>query len=377
MINKERLTRRFIRLAETDSPSRKEKAVSEILAEELTALGAEVSFDNAHEACGSQTGNLFAKLSGNVDLPPILLSGHMDTVTPADGVKVAFDGEVFRSEGETVLGGDDKSALVIVLEVLESLKEKGLPRPPVEIVFTVCEEVGLLGAKAFDSDQLQSKMGYVLDCQNTEAVVTNAPYAIGYSAHVYGLSAHAGMAPERGINAIAIASDAITRISCGRIDHETTCNIGKITGGAATNIVPDKVVVTGEARSHSKEKLDAVVNNIKNAFQEAVERAGGDGELPRYELEVKEDFPGTHVPYDHPVVALAQEAGKSLGRTIVTERAGGGSDANVFFGKGIMAGVLGTGMTDVHTTNESITLSDMTACAELLFTILTRYAERA
>ena len=375
MINKERLTKRFIRLAEIDSPSRKEKAVSEVLVKELEALGADIQFDNAYEACGSDVGNLLATLPGTVDLPPMLLSGHMDTVTPGEGVKVAFDGETFRSEGETVLGGDDKSALAIILEVLESLKEKSLPMPPVEIVFTVCEEVGLLGAKAFDSDKLKSKMGYILDSQNTEAVVTNAPYAIRYEVKVNGLSAHAGMQPEKGVSAISVASDAITRIRCGRIDFETTCNIGQIYGGAATNIVPDEVTIVGEARSHSKEKLDAVVTNIRDAFDEAVTRAGVDG-VPSYEMTVDEDFPGTSVPHDHEVVTLAQEAGQSLGRTIVPERAGGGSDANVFFGKGIMAGVLGTGMTDVHTTSESITLSDMNATAELLYTILTRYAEK-
>ncbi|WP_300673604.1 M20/M25/M40 family metallo-hydrolase [Desulfoluna sp.] len=378
MINTKRLTERFIRLAETDSPSRHEKAVADMLASELKALGAEVSFDNAHEACGSQTGNLIARIPGTVDKTPLMLSAHMDTVTPGEGVKVVFENGVFRSAGETVLGGDDKSSLAIILEVMQTLIEKDLPRPPVEIVFTVCEEIGLLGAKSFDLETLQATMGYILDSQDTEAVVTNAPFAVHYKITVTGLSAHAGMEPEKGVNAISVASDAITRISCGRIDSETTCNIGKIEGGAATNIVPDCVVLTGEARSHTKAKLDTILDGIRDAFQEAVVRAGGgdDESLPRYEIEVNEDFPGTSVPHDHAMVLLAQEAGKELGRTIVTQRVGGGSDANVFFGKGLMAGVLGSGMTDVHTTSESITLADMTASAELLHAILTRYARQ-
>jgi tripeptide aminopeptidase len=376
MINTDRLTDRFIRLAETDSPSRQERAVADILEGELKALGAEVSFDDAHKGCGSQTGNLFARIPGTVDVAPMLLSAHMDTVVPGNGVKVVFKDGVFRSAGETVLGGDDKSALAIIVEVMESLIEKDLPRPPVEIVFTVCEEIGLLGAKNFDTEKLQATMGYILDSKDTEAVVTNAPFAVKYDITVHGLAAHAGMEPEKGLNAISVASDAITRISCGRIDSETTCNLGKIEGGAATNIVPDRVKITGEARSHSQAKLDAVLDGIRNAFDEAVVRAGGGDEdsLPRYDMVVDQDFPGTSVPHDHPVVTLAQEAGKDLGRTIVTQYVGGGSDANVFFGKGIMAGVLGTGMTDVHTTSESITLADMTAAAELLGTILTRYA---
>lgn len=375
MINTNRLTERFIRLAETDSPSRHEKAVADLLAGELTALGAEVSFDDAHTACGSQTGNLLARIPGTVDMPPLMLGAHMDTVTPGEGVKVAFEDGIFRSAGDTVLGGDDKSSLAIILEVMQTLIEKDLPRPPVEIVFTVCEEIGLLGAKHFDVKQLKATMGYILDSKDTEAVVTNAPFAVHFTATVHGLSAHAGMEPEKGVNAIAVASDAITRITCGRIDAETTCNIGKIEGGAATNIVPDSVVITGEARSHSKAKLDSLIGEIEDAFEEAVARAGGDAEsLPRYEIAVAEDFPGTRIPHDHAMVTLIREAGKELGRTIVTQRIGGGSDANVFFGKGIMTGVLGTGMTDVHTTSESIALSDMIAAAELLYTLLLRYA---
>lgn len=378
MINTDRLTQRFIRFAETDSPSRNEKAMADMLAEELKALGAEVSFDDAHTTCGSQTGNIFARFSGTADVDPMLLSGHMDTVVPGEGIKVILEDGVFRSAGETVLGGDDKSALAIILEVMETLIEKDMPRPPVEIVFTVCEEIGLLGAKHFDTEALKSKMGYILDSKDTEAVVTNAPFAVHYTVTVHGLSAHAGMEPEKGVSAIAVASDAITRITCGRIDSETTCNIGKIEGGSATNIVPDCVEITGEARSHSKEKLDAIVESIHTAFREAVVRAGGgdDETLPSFDIDVNEDFPGTSVPHDHAVVALAQKAGKALGRTIVTQRVGGGSDANIFFGKGITAGVLGTGMTDVHTVNESITLADMTACAELLCTILGNHAKQ-
>ncbi len=377
MINTERLAQRFIRFAETDSPSREEKKVAERLEGELKALGASVSFDDAQTTCKSQTGNLFARIPGTVDLPPILLSGHMDTVVPGKGIQVVCEEGVFRSAGDTVLGGDDKSALAIILEVMETLIEKDLPRPPVEIVFTVCEEIGLLGAKHFDTSQLKAKMGYILDAMDTEAVVTNAPFAVHYKVIVHGLSAHAGMAPEKGISAIAVASDAITRFSCGRIDSETTCNLGKIQGGSATNIVADRVEIIGEARSHSKAKLDAVIHSIQNAFDEAVMRAGGDNEaasLPRYELSVKEDFPGTCVPHDHPVVTLVQEAGEELGRTIVTQSIGGGSDANIFFGKGIMAGVLGTGMTDVHTISESIALADMAASAELLGALLVKYA---
>ena len=371
MINTDRLAKRFKMLVEIDSISREEGNIAGKLAGILQDMGADVAFDNAGRSLGGDTGNLIAKFKGNVDAEPIFFSGHMDTVEPGRGVKVIYKDGVFRSDGTTILGSDDKSALAIILEVMDTVLEKKLPCPPVEIVFTICEEIGLLGAKNLDLTLLDSKSGYILDSTETEGIVTKAPFANRIEIKVFGKDAHAGAFPENGINAISVTSRAIASLDLGRIDHETTCNIGKIKGGKATNIIPDFVVIDGEARSHDKAKLDLITNKIVNAFHDAADFFRTDGnDLPRIEAIVEQDFPGTDIPEDHEIVRLAKKAAENIGRKMECKTIGGGADANIFFGKGIAAGVLGTGMTDVHTVRESVKLKDMVDAAELLLEII-------
>ncbi|MFH1156185.1 MAG: M20/M25/M40 family metallo-hydrolase [Pseudomonadota bacterium] len=378
MINTDRMRQRFTLLAETDSISREEGKIASMLAEILDSMGAEVVFDNAGEKVGGQCGNLIARFKGTVDAAPIFLSGHMDTVEPGRGVKVIFEDGIFKSDGTTILGGDDKSALAIILEVMETLIENDIPRGPVEIVFTICEEIGLMGAKHIDLSLIRSKIGYILDSTDLDGIVTRAPAANKISIRVHGKDAHAGASPENGINAIAVASKAIAGIRLGRIDFETTCNLGMIKGGKATNIVPDLVMIEGEARSHDDTKLETITNTIVNAFYGAADSFRiGDDPLPRVDIDVEDDFPSTHIPDDHPVVRLAQKAASSLGRSMGVKTIGGGADANIFFGKGIVAGVLGTGMTDVHTVRESISLKDMEDIARLVLEIVRIHAQGA
>jgi tripeptide aminopeptidase len=205
--------------------------------------------------------------------------------------------------------------------------------------------------------------------------VNRAPAANKISAKIYGRAAHAGSSPENGISAIYATSCAIAKLELGRIDQETTCNLGLISGGAATNIVPEYVEIHGEARSHDPAKLDKVTQGIVSTFKNTMAelQAGGDG-LPRVEMIVKNDFPHTNIPEDHMVIRLAQKAAANLGRHLVCKTSGGAADANIFFGKGIAAGVIGTGMTDVHTLKESIALKDMVSCAELVLEILQIHA---
>lgn len=378
MINAQRLGDLFVMLAEIDSESRHEAAIAEILEKRLTEMGAKVSFDDAASKVGGDCGNLVAKFKGTTDVPPLFLSGHMDTVVPGKGVQVQFKDGIFRSDGTTILGSDDKSALAIVLEVLDVIKEKNLPCPPVEVVFTVCEEVGLMGAKNLDLSLMDAKFGYILDSTDTQGIVTKAPSANKISIKIHGRAAHAGAAPENGISAIYTAAKAIGTLELGRIDEETTCNLGIISGGMATNIVPENVEILGEARSHDMEKLKTVTNKIVTAFETAAQNHRKPGEdLPRAEIEVEQDFPNTNIPEDHAAIVLARKAAKNLGRTLEGKTIGGGADANIFFGKGIVAGVLGTGMTDVHTLKESIALQDMVNTAELVLEILQVHAAGA
>jgi tripeptide aminopeptidase len=374
MINSKRLAERFTMLAQIDSESRHEAQVAGEIEKILTGMGAVVRYDTAKEKTGGDCSNLVAKFAGNRQVRPLFLSGHMDTVVPGKGVKVTFADGVFKSDGTTILGSDDKSAIAIILEVMDVVKENNLPCPPVELIFTVCEEIGLLGAKHFDLSLIDAKFGYILDSTDTEGIVTRAPAANKIFITMHGRAAHAGAAPEKGVSAIYAAARAISELELGRIDSETTCNLGIITGGMATNIIPEKVEIKGEARSHDLEKLSAVTNNIVKAFEETARDLRGDDIVPRAETVVENDFPNTAIPEDHEAVVLARKAAANLGRTLESKTIGGGADANVFFGQGIVAGVLGTGMTDVHTVNESIALKDMEETARLVLEILQVHA---
>lgn len=374
MINTDRLGKRFQRLVEIDSLSRCEKDVADLIEKILTDMGATVTFDNAKEKVNGNCSNLIVKFKGTINKAPIFLSGHMDTVGPGEGIKVRFENGIFKSEGSTVLGADDKSAIAIILEVMDVILENRIDYPPVELIFTVCEEIGLLGAKHLDYAMIESEFGYILDSTNAEGIVTRAPGANNINIKIHGRAAHAGAAPENGISAIAIASKAISRLSLGRIDDVTTCNLGTISGGVATNIVPEFVEIKGEARSHDDQKLKIVTDDIVNAFQEAVKAFENGSGLPKADIEVKKDFSGTKIAEDHKTILLAKKAAKNIGINFESKTIGGGADANIFFEKGIVAGVLGTGMKDVHTVNESIALKDMENAARLVLEILRLYA---
>jgi tripeptide aminopeptidase len=372
VINRDRLAQTFKFLAEIDSISKEEAHIADEIRKILESLGGETVFDRAGEKVGGNTGNLIAKFKGNKDVPPLLLNAHMDTVEPGRGVSAILEDGVFRSDGTTILGADDKSAIAILLEILRVLQENNLPCGPLELVFTVCEEIGLLGAKHLDYDLITAKYGYALDATDTQGLVTRAPGCDHLEFKIHGKDAHAGASPEKGINAIWLASKAIAGIEkMGRIDPETTCNIGMIEGGIATNIVPNLVTVKGEVRSHDEEKLGRVTAGIVKTFKSAVETypVSEDG-LPRLDVLVERDFSRTHISDDHPVVKMAQDAAYELGRDMAVKTSGGGADANVFFKKGIITGVLGTGMRDVHTVREFVRVEEMAQTAELLLEII-------
>jgi len=377
MIDPERLAETFSSLVQIDSVSRNEAAICSELRNILNDMGAETFVDDAGNAVGGNTGNLIARFRGNVDVPVMMLNAHMDTVEPGNGVKPVYKDGVFTSDGTTILGADDKSAVAILLEVLTVLQEDSLPHGPLEVVLTICEEIGLQGAKNLDISQLTAKFGYALDATDTAGIVTRAPGANHLKFMVYGKDAHAGAAPEKGINAIVIASKAIAGLTIGRIDHETTCNIGVIQGGMATNIVPSQVMINGEVRSHDPKKLADLTQTIVSAFETAVQDyvpQSAEAGRPRLEVEIMPDFTRTHIPDDHPVVILAMNAAQNLGRTLIPKITGGGADANVFFSKGIMTGVLGTGMRDMHTVREWVSLSDMILTTELVLEIIRLHA---
>ncbi len=376
MIDRERLAETFMGLVRIDSVSKREARLARELEARLADLGAQVLFDDAGKQLDGEVGNLIARFQGNTDVPPLLLNAHMDTVEPGAGVEPQLTDGVFTSRGETILGADDKSAIAILLEVLEVIRGERLPCGPLDVVLTVCEEIGLRGAKHLDFSKIRAGFGYALDATDTEGIVTRAPAANRFEIEVIGKDAHAGAAPEKGINAILVASRAMAGLEIGRIDRETTCNIGYIQGGSAVNIVPNRVTIRGEARSHDEGKLARVTETILDAFRRAAEdhQAEALSELPKAKIRLEHDFHRTHIEEDHPVVRLAAQAAENLGRRMATKRSGGGADANIFFRKGIPVGVLGTGMRDMHTTREWVRLEDMVKTAELVLEILRIHA---
>lgn len=375
-IDRDRLARTFMELVRIDSVSREEHFLASVLRDRLARCGAQVQVDHAGEEVGGTTGNLIASFAGNRRVRPLLLSAHMDTVEPGRGVRPQFAEGVFTSDGNTILGADDKSALAIILEVLTVLHANGRPCGPLEVVFTIAEEIGLLGAKHLDYARLSATAGYVLDTRNPKAVVTRAPAANRLTFRIFGRAAHAGSSPEKGINAISLACKAVAGLDLGRVDHDTTCNIGIIEGGRATNIVPEQVTVHGEVRSHDRTKLERVTNMVISAFGQVIAEYGMErySGRPKLEVEVSREYDLLKIDDDHPLVQRAVSAAASLGSRMDCATSGGGSDANVFAANGIDAVVLGTGMENVHTVDESIRLDDMVHSARLLMEIIRLHA---
>lgn len=376
MINKQRITDEFIRQASIDSPSFKEGKIAEYLEQRFIQLGATVEFDDAGGKIGSESGNMIARFPGTKAGEPFLLSVHMDTVSPAENVQPHFADGVFTSAGDTILGSDDKSGIVEVIEAIEVLKEQNIPYVPLEVVVSVCEEQGLLGAKQLDFKQFKARQGVALDTTGIDIVINRAPAANRFNIDIFGHEAHAGVCPEQGISAIQIASKAIAQMSLGRIDEETTANIGTIHGGLASNIVPNTVSLRGEVRSHSVDKLrtntEAIISAIETEVENATITINGEVKKASMALELNEDFPPMQVSESAPVLRTVLAAGEALGRPQEVRAAGGGSDANIFNGNGIDMVILASGMNKVHTINEQVTLEDMAKISELLVEIIRR-----
>jgi tripeptide aminopeptidase len=372
MMNTQRLSELFKFLSEIDSESGNEKNICLQIKKIMESLGCETIIDDAGKKAGSNTGNLIAKFKGNKSKEPIMLNAHMDTVKPGKGVKAILKDGVFTSDGTTVLGADDKSAIAILIEALKVIVENRLDCGPIEFVFTICEEIGLLGVKHLNYDLISAKYGYCLDTKDIYTLVVKAPGSNFFQFKIYGKDAHAGIEPEKGINAVLIASKAIAKLKLGRIDEETTCNIGLIKGGKAPNIVPAYVVVTGEARSHSEAKLQKITDNIIDTFKNTANlfKKNSADKFPYLEIVCERDFSSVNCDISSKTVTLAQRAAKNLDKKIKLIATGGGADSNIFFKKGITTGVLGTGMKDVHTLRESISVEDMKKTTELMLEIL-------
>jgi len=370
-MNRERLRDEFLELVRISSVSKREGKVAKRLTTILEGMGATVEIDDAGDEIGSDTGNLVARFPGTApDVAPFLLCGHMDTVPPADNVRPVVDGDVIRTDGTTVLGGDDKSGIVAILEAVRLLRERRIPHGPVDVLFTICEELGLIGAKHFDVGRLRARTGLVLDCDGVHELITRAPAANRMQFTVHGLEAHAGLAPEQGISAVQVAAEAIAAMRLGRVDAATTANVGRIEGGLASNIIPNRVVLRAETRSLTLEALEAQTRHMLECFERAASRrsvtVAGKTTTARVEARVERDYEPLSVPDDTRIVRLVRGAAERLGKPFRTRSTGAASDANVFSGRGVEVANLGCGMRQIHTVNEWVDVNDMVATTELL-----------
>jgi tripeptide aminopeptidase len=371
-LSDDRLLSTFLDLVRIDSPTGFEAACAAYCAERLRSLGFAVRFDDSASETGSDTGNLIAELPGTG--PGVLaLSAHLDCVEPCRGVVPVIVDDVISSEGETVLGSDDKAGLAAALEAFERLVESGRPLPTLKALFTVQEEVGLVGVKHLTAEDAACDLCLVLDAEGSPgAIVTAAPTHYTFAAEFYGRASHAGVAPERGVSAILMATDAVARMRLGRLDEATTANVGTIRGGTATNVIAGRCDMTGECRSLDRPTVEALKAEMNEALRAAAEAAGGSVDV-MWKLE----YEGFLYSDDSPLVELVADACRSIDIEPSTFRTGGGSDANVLAGKGVPVLALACGMQSVHGTNERLAVADLCALTRICVAAAERIAERS
>jgi len=297
----------------------------------------------------------------------LLVACHRDRVVPGAGVRPQRVGEYIVSDGSTVLGADDVAGLAAVLEGVAAVRERGLPHPPLEVVFSVAEELSLLGIEQFDTGRINSRCGFVLDASGPVGeIVVTAPEQVRLSAVIHGRAAHAGIAPEEGVSAIQIAATAIARMKLLRIDGETTANIGSIHADGPTNIVPDRCVLDAEARSTDPARLALQVAQMRAELEDAAREAGG-----RAEVSVVSNYRSYRLEPTAAPVRRADAAARRLGLPVRHRSTGGGSDANVLNERGVPTAVLCCGFEKVHTCEERMAVSQLTLLAEWVAAILT------
>jgi tripeptide aminopeptidase len=352
MINEERLVSTFLELVKIDAPSGGEKEIAERVAEKLRAMGLPVQVDELH--------NVTAVLSGRGK--PLLLSAHTDRVEPARGVKPIVEAGIIKSDGTTVLGADDLAGVAAIVEGVRSMVEDGTPHLPLEIAISSQEEIGLVGAKGFDLSSFEAREGVVLDSSGPVGGITLAsPSHNLINATITGKAAHSGMAPEQGIDAIRIAAKAISKMRLGRIDKETTANIGLINGGSARNIVPEKVELVGEARSRNPRKLERQTKAMKHALERAGKPYGA-----KVQVQVERAYNQYKFAKGDRLVKRVANAVQKVGRTPRYGLSGGGSDANIFNAKRLKCVVVSVGYEQIHTRSEYIPIAELVKLAELV-----------
>lgn len=364
MIKKRRLISFFKKLVRIESLSLREGNLARIVKTELRHLG--IKAYQAGKVRGGEVGNLVANVPGRgVSRPRLILNAHLDTVSPAIAVKPIERNGYIYSDGTTILGADNKAGVAAIIEVLHVLKEKKLKHPPLRIILTVAEEIGIVGAKVLPEKVLRADFGLTLDGGDIDKVVVKAPGQYNLEATIIGRAAHAGIRPEEGINAIKVASEAVTKMKVGRIDKETTANIGVIAGGKATNIVPEEVRIRGEARSQNLAKLHKQVAQMERELIRACQK-----HKARLKLKVERVYKSFEIKASSPILALVAAGMRATKIKPVYKSTGGGSDANILNEARLPTVNIGVGADHVHTTRERINVAEFIQGTEMVLNII-------
>jgi tripeptide aminopeptidase len=362
-INRQRLISTFLDLVKIPSPSWKEEKVFQY----IEKCAGEIGFASRRSACRDSV-NLMVNVPGDESKKPILFAAHTDTVTPCENVNPVETESRISSDGTTILGSDDKSAVAAFIEAMRLLKTSDTPHPPIEFLFTCAEEVGLHGMKGMDFSLIKSKRAFVFDCSGSVGtIIYQAPSQITIHLEIQGRAAHAGIEPEKGISAINVLSEIITKIPKGRIDRETTSNVGIISGGRATNIVAEKAALDMEIRSLSPKKLKIVEKKITEIMKSTANKHGA-----KTSIKSTLEYSCFNITKTDPVARLAEAGCRGIGVKPVYASSGGGSDTNVLNFKGVRALNLSIGMTNVHSTREFILKKDLYKGCELVLEITYR-----
>lgn len=365
-MNKDNIVNKFLEYVKIYSPSYEEGDFANVLKIELEDLGFSVSEDDAGEKSGSNTNNIIAYLKGDKDVEPIMFCAHMDTVTPCKDIEPIIEDGMIKSKGNTILSADDKAGIVAIIEGIRYVKENNISHGDIEVVFTICEEVGLYGSKYLDYSKIKSKNAFVLDSGGPlGGVIVKGPSAADIKAKFHGKASHAGLNPEDGISAIQMAARAIDKMSLLRIDEETTANVGTIKGGMATNIVADYAEVEFEARSLDDEKLKRQIKHMVYTLS-MVEKDFAS----KVEIEVQNSYPTFFLDGNSEVLKIAEKAMNKVGVKYSPHSTGGGSDTNIFNGNGINAVTLAIGMYKAHSIDEYISVDDLVKSSEIVAAII-------
>lgn len=363
--------RMMARLCEIPSASGNEAAVAEVVQAELHALGAEITEDGAAAAIPAGCGNIVARFAATAPGTPVMFGAHLDTVPQSGPIEVVENDGVLTNRHATILGGDNKSAVAVLLAAMRRVVQEGRPHAGIELLFTPCEEIGLRGAAHFDPSTLVAKYGFVFDHTGpVGGIVRSAPSLKKMEATFVGRTAHAGLEPEQGRSAIVAAAQAIARMPLGRIDAETTANIGTVTGGTATNVVADRCTLTAECRSRDERALSGQLTAMLDALTWAATEFEVD-----LETQIRHEFTGYRLSDKDPQVELATRALRACGHEPYPVDTGGGSDVNALLVSGFPAVNLCNAMVDVHTDRESIAIADLDRIVDVTLAIVDQARE--